>query len=153
MERRKGQNHTERGSEVEGGGCTGHARKGGVIEKISVACGGSGGIGRHRRSCADRTGSHKRSFLVDAGTYIGHPKTWVEKRAVVGVVVGGRTRGWVVPGLAPRRGRSRQADAFVALRNVGQGDERTYWKLEGREVSGEEKEGEMEEEYMETDKT
>ena len=111
MERHKGQNHTERGSGVEGGGCTVHARKGGVIEKISVACGGSGGIGRHRRSCEDRTGSHKRSFLVDAGTYIGHPKTWVGKRVVVvvvvGVVVGGRTKGWVVPGLAPRRGRSR----------------------------------------------
>jgi hypothetical protein len=41
----------------------------------------------------------------------------------------------------PRRGRSRQADAFVARRRVGQGDERRYWKLE-KDVSGEEADGE-----------
>jgi hypothetical protein len=110
-----------------------------VIEKISgvvvvVAWGDSGGIERHRTSCAaDRTGSHKRSFLVDAaGTYIGHPKTWVGRREVV-VVVGSRKGGWVVRCLMPRRGRSRQADAFVARRRVGQGDERRCWKL-GRRI-------------------
>jgi hypothetical protein len=59
-----------------------------VIEKISVVWGDSGGIERHRRSCADRTGSHKRSFLVDAGTYIGHPKTWVGRREEGEVVAG-----------------------------------------------------------------
>ena len=101
MERRKGQNHKEHGSGVEGGGCTIRARMGGVvvIEKISAAAvvvvaaawGDSGGIERHRTSCgADRAGSHKRSFLVDAGTYIGHPKTWVGRRVGVEVVGGSR---------------------------------------------------------------
>jgi hypothetical protein len=95
-ERRKEQNHKERGSGVDEGCCTVHARKGeeeeeerGAIEKISAAWGGdSGGIERHRTSCADRTGSHKRSFLVDDGdgTYIGHPTTWVGRREAVEVV-------------------------------------------------------------------
>lgn len=82
MERHKVQNHKERDSGVDEGHCTVHARKGeeaGVIEMISVVVAsgdGSGGIARHRTSCADRTGSHKRSFLVgDAGTYIGHLRT------------------------------------------------------------------------------
>lgn len=72
----------------------GVGEEGGVIEKISVAWGDSGGIERHRTSCAgceDRTGSHKRSFLVDgagagAGTYIGHPKTWAGRTGAVEVV-------------------------------------------------------------------
>lgn len=102
-ERRKGQNHKERDSGVEGGGCTVRARKGGVvIEKISVvvvvdvvaAWGDSGGIERHRTSCADRTSSHKRSFLVGAaGTYIGHPRTWVGRREAVVEVVASRKGG------------------------------------------------------------
>ena len=72
----------------------------------------------------DKTGSHKRSFLVDAGTYIGHPKTWVTRRE--GEVVVGNRMGWQdVPCPRPRRARSRQADAFVA-RRIDQGDERTY---------------------------
>ena len=108
-----------------------------MIEKISVVCGDSGRIGRDRRSCADRTGSHKRSSLVDAGTYIGHPRTWVGKREAV-EVVGNRKGGQDVPCPVPRRGRSRQADAFGTRRRVGhgQGGERTYWKLD-KNVSGE----------------
>jgi hypothetical protein len=85
----------------------GDSRKGDAIEKISVAWGDSCGIERRRRSCGtDRTGSHKRSFLVDAGTYIGYPKTRVGRRGAV-EVLGGMKGGQGVPLLVPRRGRSR----------------------------------------------
>ena len=123
--RRNGRSRKEGGSGV-GAGCTVRVRKGGVIETIFVAWGDdSGGIERHRRSCVDRTGSHKRSFLVDAGTYIGHPTTWVRRREVV-VVVGSKRGGRDVPCLRPRRERSRQADASVARRRLDQGGEKKY---------------------------
>lgn len=114
-----------------------------MSEKISVVLGGSGGIGGHRRSYADRTDSHKRSFLVDAGTYIGHPKTWVRRRRD-GEVVGDR-KGWQdVPCPRPRQARSKQADASVA-RRIGQGGERMYWKLEKIVSGGKEKKREADE--------
>jgi hypothetical protein len=116
-----------------------------VVAKISWVAwggGGSGGIGMHRRSCAGRTGSRKRSFLVDAdvGTYIGHPKTWVRRMRREGEVVGHRKGGRGVPCPRPRRGRNRWADAFVARREPDREGEMRCWKLE-KNVSGEQTEG------------
>jgi hypothetical protein len=85
-----------RGSGVEGG-YTVRAQKGRVIAKISSAVwgDGSGRIGMRHTSCVDRTSNRKRSFLVDvdAGTYIGHPKTWVRRMRKEGQVVESRM-GW-----------------------------------------------------------
>ena len=132
------------GSGVEGG-CTVRARReeGGVTAKISSVAwgGGSEGIGTHR-SCADRTGSRKRSFLVDAdaGTYIGHLKTWVRRTREGDVLVVSRTGGPDVRYPRPRQGTNRPADAFVARRGVDREGEMRCWKLE-KNVSGEETEG------------
>ncbi len=88
------------------GDCTVHVRRGDVIEKIWVAWNGSGEIEMHRRSCEDKTNSHMMTFLVDAGTCIGHRKTlawrrWLEE------VVGSKARYRVVQNLMPRRGRNK----------------------------------------------
>jgi hypothetical protein len=115
-----------------------------VIAKISAAAwgGGSGGIVMRHTNRADRTSSRKRSFLVDAdaGTYIGHPRTWVRRMREEGEVVASRMGWWDVPCPRPRQGRNMRADAFAARRGVDREAEMTYWKLE-KNVSGEETEG------------
>lgn len=125
----------------------------GAAAAAAAVWGDSGGIERHRTSCADRTGSHKRSFLVGdaAGTYIGHPKTWVGRREGV-VVVASRKGGWVVQCPMPRPGRSRRADAFVARRRVGRGGERRCWKLGQKNVSGGRREMRMRKKQSEGDR-
>lgn len=99
-----------------------------MIEMISVAWNDSADIGMHRRSCGDKTNSHKMSSLADAGTCTGHRKTlvwsWLE-----GEVVGGcKARDRVVRNPTPRRGRSKLADALVGGQRVDPEDERRHWK-------------------------
>jgi hypothetical protein len=114
----------------------------GVIERICVAWGGSGGIEMHHRSWADRTSSHKGTFLVvDADTYIDHLRASVRRMRKAGEVVGSKKRGrdvrWC---LKPRQGRNRPADALLVVRCVDREGERKCWRLE-KIVSVEEREG------------
>ena len=133
--------------------CTIHTRKGDVIARTSVVWDGSGS-GAHRRRYADRTSTHKGSFLagagagvgvgvgagVDAGTCIGHRKRRVKRMMKGAEVVVNRKGGRDVRCRGPHQGRSMQADVSVARRGVDRGDERRCWKLE-KFVSGEETEG------------
>lgn len=126
MERRKELNHKARGNGAEED-CTEHVRRKGVIEKISVAWNDSGEIGMRRRSCGDKTNSHKMTFLVDAGTCTGHRKTlvwrrWLEEEGVVGC----KARDQVVRTLMPRRERSKLADGLVGGQGVGLVDGRRH---------------------------
>ena len=131
-ERRKGQNHKARGNGVAED-CTVHARMEDVIEKISVAWNDSGEIGMHRRSCGDKTNSHKMTFLVGADTCTGHRKTLVLKRWLEegeGGVVGCKARDRVAQNPMLRRGRSKLADGLVVGQGVVPKDERRHRRLE-----------------------
>lgn len=98
-----------------------------MIEKISVAWNDSGEIGMHRRSCGDKTNSHKMASPVDAGTCTGHRKTLVWRRWLEGEgeVVGRKARHRVVQNLMPRRGMS-TLDGLVGGQGVDPGDERRH---------------------------
>jgi len=134
-ERRKERNHKARGN-GDAEDCTVHARRKDVIEKISVAWNGSGEIGKYRRSCGDKTNSHKMTSLVDAGTCTAHRKTLVLKRWLgEGDVVGCKARDRVVQNLMPHRGRSKLADGLVVGQGVDPRDERRRWRLK-KIVSG-----------------